>query len=153
MSEPSQPAPDEPQVLAPQKLADDLAALFGQPAAVPEPVDRAIVALARRRLAPRRAPARVLRWAAVAAAAAVLAVALVPVARLVLWPEPAATVREDIDRNGRVDILDAFTLARHLVYRRPVKPEWDLNEDGVVDDADVDDAAMAAVRLDRGLLP
>ena len=153
MSEPSQPAPDEPQVLAPQKLADDLAALFGQPAAVPEPVDRAIVALARRRLARGGAPARVMRWAAVAAAAAVLAVALVPVARLVLWPEPAATVREDIDRNGRVDILDAFTLARHLVYRRPVKPEWDLNEDGVVDDADVDDAAMAAVRLDRGLLP
>ena len=77
MSEPSQPAPDEPQVLAPQKLADDLAALFGQPAAVPEPVDRAIVALARRRLAPRRAPARVMRWAAVAAAAAVLAVSTI----------------------------------------------------------------------------
>lgn len=142
--------PDEPQVVAGQALADDLAALFGPPVDVPEHVDEAILAMGRR-LARPRPRVRVKRWAAVAAAAA-LAIALVPVARQALWPEPVAAVREDIDRNGRVDILDAFTLARHLVGERDVKPEWDLNEDGVVDDVDVDTVAHAAVRLDQGAL-
>ncbi len=152
MTDSARHPPDEPQVTAPQSLVDDLAALYGRPAPVPEHVDEAILAMARRRLAPRRRPVRVVRWAAAAAAAAVLAVALVPAARHALWPGPAAAIREDIDGNGRLDILDAFALARHLVGEEPVKMEWDLNRDGVVDAADVDDVAYAAVRLERGAL-
>jgi len=82
----------------------------------------------------------------------VLAVALVPAARHALWPQPPAAIREDIDGNGRLDILDAFALARHVVGEEPVKMEWDLNRDGVVDAADVDDVAYAAVRLEWGAL-
>jgi hypothetical protein len=70
----------------------------------------------------------------------------------------------DIDRNGRVDILDAFKLARHIesadrtkTNLSPVsstgqalrKRGWDINGDGLVDRNDVDSVALAAVRLDK----
>ena len=59
--------------------------------------------------------------------------------------------RADIDGNGRVDILDAFRLARSIEARGPVDRKWDLNGDGRVDQADVDLVACAAVRLDQGV--
>ena len=59
--------------------------------------------------------------------------------------------RADIDNSGRVDILDAFRLARHLESRGPAERNWDLNGDGRVDRQDVDAAAFAAVRLDKGV--
>ncbi len=65
-------------------------------------------------------------------------------------PAPAEG-RADIDSNGRVDILDAFRLARHIESRGPAETKWDLNGDGRVDRADVDAAAFAAVRLDKGV--
>lgn len=61
--------------------------------------------------------------------------------------ERHAPPREDFDRNGRVDILDAFGLARRLEGAAAPGPEWDLNGDGVVDRRDVDVMAMAAVRI------
>ena len=57
----------------------------------------------------------------------------------------------DIDRNGEVNILDAFTLARHIESRQPLSQLWDLNGDGLVDRRDVDTIAMAAVRLNKGV--
>ena len=56
-------------------------------------------------------------------------------------------LREDFDRNGRVDILDAFGLARGLEGTAAPGPEWDLDGNGIVDRRDVDLMAMAAVRL------
>jgi hypothetical protein len=58
----------------------------------------------------------------------------------------------DIDRNGRVDILDAFKLARHIESGGPAETEWDINGDGLIDRGDVDVVALAAVRLDKGVL-
>ena len=53
----------------------------------------------------------------------------------------------DIDGSGRVDILDAFALARHLKRGRLVEADLDINQDGRLDRVDVDAVAMAAVRL------
>ena len=58
----------------------------------------------------------------------------------------------DIDRNGRVDILDAFKLARHIESAGRTETEWDFNGDGLIDRSDVDVVANAAVRLDKGVL-
>ena len=66
--------------------------------------------------------------------------------------------RADVDHNGRVDILDAFLLARSIEARGPVDvtpsgaadTQWDLNGDGRVDKDDVNLVASAAVRLDKG---
>ena len=56
--------------------------------------------------------------------------------------------REDINHDGRVDILDAFQLAREL--ESGAKPAADLNGDGVVDQRDADLIAARAVRLEKG---
>jgi len=58
----------------------------------------------------------------------------------------------DIDRNGRVDILDAFNLAWHIESAPASEDSYDLNGDGLVNRGDVDFVASAAVRLDKGVL-
>ena len=80
-------------------------------------------------------------------------------AKLSQAPQMAA-VREDVDSNGRVNILDAFALAREIERRGSDSESgggregdgarrFDLNNDGAVDRKDVDAVALAAVRLDR----
>lgn len=156
----------------------DLKALFEPAGAVPPQVDEAILGRARRHFArPRRLIIR-LRWAAgIAAAAAVVAVGVVlynagvptvyqpaesqlngHVTAQRISPEMPAALpdagaggRADVDRNGRVDILDAFRLARHIESRGRIEAKWDLNGDGRIDRADVDLVAFAAVRLDKGV--
>ena len=76
-------------------------------------------------------------------------------ALLVLWrpaevPPQVAAGPADIDRDGRVDILDAFSMARALDAHQAPRPEWDLNGDGVVDRADVEAVARAAVLVGGG---
>jgi hypothetical protein len=140
------------------KFADDLGELFGPQEPIPADVDRAVAEAARRHLAK---PARRLWWLkwtvpATAAAAIVLACAW--------WIGPGAgrhsqqaslaqvaVAAEDIDQNGKVNILDAFQLARHIEAQRPTEKLWDLNGDGLVDRRDVDTVALAAVRLSKGV--
>jgi hypothetical protein len=115
-------------------------------------VDRAVAEAARLHLA---MPVRRLlwvRWAAPLAAAAAIALGCV------LWfgHSPAGRVQtafaaEDIDHNGRVDIVDAFQLARHIESGHGINPLWDFNGDGVIDRKDVDEVASAAVALDKGV--
>jgi hypothetical protein len=64
----------------------------------------------------------------------------------------AAEMGPDIDRSGRVDILDAFKLARHIKAGLQPSKKWDMNGDGLVNRKDVDLVAFAAVRLDKGVL-
>ncbi len=146
------------------RLHQDLRGLFEPPGTVPARADKVILDQARRQLAkPRRVIIR-LRWAAgAAAAAAVIALGVIlfnPQSRLPRFARndmirnpkslgPAlAEGRADIDRNGRVDILDAFRLARSIEARGPVDPQWDLNGDGRVDKDDVDLVASVAVHLE-----
>jgi len=71
-----------------------------------------------------------------------------PVARRSL----IATERDDFDRNGRVDILDAFKLAKSFEASNQLDNKWDLNGDGIINRSDIDSIAYTAVRLDKGVL-
>ena len=136
--------PEDSQRLAPTGLTDDLARLCRPGFVVPAEVDRAILSLARCRIRANERVKPVVRWLVRAtAAAAVLLVAL--------WVGTSrARLPQDIDGSGRVDILDAFTLARVLDEKRAVERKWDVTGDGKVDRADMDAVAMSAVRLDKG---
>lgn len=145
------PSPHEPDApVAPERLISDLRRLAGRPAALPMFDARSVGA---KHFAARRA-AR-LRFAlggVGAAAAAGVAIAVW------MWPHNAtpaspglmtAALREDLNNDGRVDMLDAFVLARANAAGT-AKAEWDFSGDGRVDRADVDVIAMSAVGLAGG---
>jgi hypothetical protein len=141
---------------------EELAARLGQPLeplAIPEERDRVVIELARERAAAIRReseqrPRRVLRtvaWAVPLAAAAVVALLIVmPTLTDETAPAesrtPVAAGPDDVNRDGRVDILDAFALARAVESGRS-DDALDANRDGKVDDADVERVSMSAVAL------
>jgi len=149
---------------APRELAEGLARLHGASPAVPPEMDAAVLAMARRHFARRRAARLVVRWAsAVAAAAAAVVIAWAATrsgnhaampaagqgsAKSLAMKAPAIGL--DVDSSGAVNILDAFALARRTQAGAVTKSEWDVNGDGAVDRRDVDAIAMAAVSLRRG---
>ena len=59
-----------------------------------------------------------------------------------------SVAREDVTGDGRVDILDAFALARQIQSDHAQQP--DLNSDGRVDQQDVEALAARAVKLEGG---
>ena len=135
----------------PRKLAEDLRGLFAREVRVPGEVERAILDSGRRRIGHRRRVVVIKRLAATVAAAAAVAAVYFLVVRN---PEPiwkgepvVASLAADVDGNGRVDILDAFLLARRIEAREALGEELDLNGDGVVDEKDVDAIAQRAVKL------
>ncbi len=143
------------EVMRPE-FSQDLKALFGPDSNVPGRVDRAVAGAARNHLT---RPARKLwwlKWTVPATAAAAIALVCVlwngqkpasyPVAEMSTAVSPG-----DIDHNGKVDILDAFKLARHVESAPSMDQTWDINGDGAVDHLDVDAVAFAAVRLDKGV--
>jgi len=145
------------------KLSADLNTLLKPQLSVPPEVDRAILDRAGRHFVGRKFPQSGrgrFRWAGLwkgAAAAAVVIFAF----SLNLTNKPAPTVHRavlakagavDFDRNGRVDILDAFKLARQIELASNSVTNLDINGDGLVDRGDVDTVALAAVRLDKGFL-
>jgi hypothetical protein len=68
-----------------------------------------------------------------------------PVSETVQAPLPGSASTE-----RRMDILDAFTLARQLKSGAVHEPRWDINHDGIVDERDVRAIAVEVVRLDKG---
>ena len=128
------------------KRLGELSSALGQPVLdVPEQVHESIHQLGQstaQRTADRR---RFRRWHKVGAAAAILALC-----GLGIWVSqrnsPAQNVA-DIDGDGRVDIVDAFVLAKSLHSKSPLKPQWDLNSDGRIDQSDVEIIAQRAVML------
>jgi hypothetical protein len=176
MSGPSNPFSEEDDVTLPPRLAADLKALQRTPA-VPPAVDRAIRDQARYHFSRYR---RIQIWRRVGggiAAAAVLAIGLKiavfnhldSLGPMASSPSPTVADRlqssaaspatqptrirlaaEDIDRNGVVNVLDAFTVARGIKSHH-TQPAWDVNHDGVVDQQDVDLIAMTAVRVKGGV--
>ena len=145
----------------PSKLSADLNALCEPQVGVPPGVDRAVMDHAHKHFAPLQSgKGRRLRihWGwRIAAAAAVIILAF----SLDLTKQPAPTIDNfsfskaqaiDIDRNGRVDILDAFKLARHIESAAHTETKWDLNGDGLINRSDVDMVALAAVHMDKGVL-
>ena len=138
----------------PPRLADDLVRLQrGRLPDVPPALDAEILREARAGYARRRrfwVAARTIGAAAAAAAAAVVAVVLYLDRKEAARPPVAGTqtvVRGDVDGNGRVDMLDAYLLAKQVDGKSGATAAVDLNGDGVTDRRDVDAVAAAAVRL------
>jgi hypothetical protein len=130
--------------------------------AVPATLDAAILREAKAGFARRsrfRLAARVA--IGVAAAAAVIAIAFPLVVREperneTLSHRPGATqmlsvmpaaATEDVDHSGKVDILDAFVVAKLVDTGKQVDETYDVNGDGKVDQSDVDRIAHAAVAV------
>ncbi len=125
------------------------------PNPAPHGLDRAVLAAAGAVLARERARRRRrITWLAVPLGAAAAAVLLVLARRQPLAERSSAhgvapgqvVQAEDLDRNGRVDILDAFQLARELEGGRTLAHR-DFSGDGRVDRADVERLAQLAVRV------
>ena len=154
------------------KFSEDLNTLFGPQFSVPPELDRAIMDQANRRLVQRHWRHRVFHHISLWRVAAVAAVIIFAFSLNLTQKHGPSTSRTvlvkaqaiDIDRNGRVDILDAFKLARHIESadrtKRNLSPVsstgqalreqgWDINGDGLVDRNDVDLVALSAVRLDK----
>jgi hypothetical protein len=145
----------------PPRLAADLNALQRTPE-VPPAVDRAIAAHARRYFTRQRSVRLWTRWGGGAAAAAVLLLGLKIAfntpphfqrASEMAAAPPAAMapplLRGDIDHNGVVNVLDALAVARGIKTHQ-IDMCWDLNGDGKIDQADVDEIAMTAVKVKGG---
>lgn len=70
---------------------------------------------------------------------------------------PTPSAPGDIDGSGRIDILDAFQLARRIeaaeTFEEPSTRIFDLTGDGSVDQRDVDAVAMRAVTLTSPTTP
>jgi len=148
-----------------EELKTDLGDLFKPQHSVPPEIDRAILDKASGKLIrPQRRHNIIRRIGIIAATAAVVIFAF----SLDLSRKPkqsttvsyfAETRSADIDLSGRVDILDAFKLARQIESANNSelilslrKQGFDMNGDGLVNRGDVDFIAKAAVRLDKGVL-
>jgi hypothetical protein len=133
------------------RLADALRAQRRASVFIPPAVDASVLARARPHLArirPQRSLRRRTQWLALAACVAVFAV----IAQMLFHrTEPSSTfAREDLNHDGRVDILDAFQLAREIKRGQPLVKTGDFNGDGKVDSADVEILAKRAVKLEKG---
>ena len=163
MSDSQPDIPTDSDLQAPPAFARDLKALYTPPSAIPPTTDHAILAGIRRQSVGRRRKRLLLRWAVppAAAAAVIMWVVFNPFVTPDLDDSPhfesSGTLatrqladHRDIDGNGRVDILDALTLARSIKDNRATEQRWDFNGDGLIDRKDVDTVAQSAVRLDKG---
>ena len=174
MDKRNQSQPDQ-EPKAPAKLVTDLKDLHKEHIFVPPKVDQSILNAAREQLEetsresaeqetagqpwiPQWAP-----WAAAAASLMLLLFLTLPgekhtspsasAEEVVLNqkpPSPATKATKispkDINKDGQVDILDAFTLARRI-QTGAIEENWDINGDGQVNQADVEEISAFAVKL------
>jgi len=143
------------------EFSADLNTLFKPQFSIPPEIDRIVMDRAHQQLSPKHWRHRILRHISIwriAAAAAVIIFAF----SLNLTQKPGPTTKQsllvevravDIDGSGRVDILDAFKLARYVESSDRTVKKWDVNGDGLINSNDVDMVAFAAVRLPASVLP
>jgi hypothetical protein len=113
---------------------------------VPPALDREIIKQAREQLSgePKGRPFGFWNWFALSAATALIAAMIFLLPRI----KTPAIAREDINRDGQVDILDAMALAKSL-ENPSANAAYDQNGDGKLNEADVRAVALVAVRMDR----
>jgi hypothetical protein len=139
----------EQKIDAPPKLVAALKESARRKVFVPAYVDRTVLDAARRHLGkPKKTSAGTFRrwmlWPALVTGCVVIAF----VAWLLMSPAPRFA-REDLNRDGKVDILDSFALARELKTGGPLPAVFDVNGDGVVDERDVALIAAHAVAMGK----
>ncbi len=140
---------EEPQ--APVRLVAALKEPPPRRVFVPPTMDEMVLATARRHFSkPPRLAFRVFRswlfWPATAAACLVM----IGLGYVLMKPGSPALAREDLNHDGKVDILDAFALAREVEANGRLPASVDLNGDGVVDRRDAEWIASQAVKLEKG---
>jgi hypothetical protein len=147
MNEKSQNQPEHEND-APPKLVAALKNVSRSEVFVPPYVDCVILKAARQHL-DKGTKARRFRlwmlWPALAAACAVI----VCVIRFSTTLNQTRYAREDLNHDGRVDILDAFALARQLKSGKPLPATYRINGDGAVNEIDVVLIATHAVQLSK----
>ncbi|MCH8271333.1 MAG: hypothetical protein IH985_09025 [Planctomycetes bacterium] len=150
----------QPEPTFPDRLAEDLRSLLRVDLPVPGEIEDELVSLAGGRLSRRGRLRLHARRAGPLAAAAGLAIT----AWIGLWwmrgvgtgpalsPPGQASAASifDIDASGRVDVLDAFIVARALHQGGMTDRKWDVTGDGAVNRLDVDAIAAVAVSIVRG---
>ena len=118
--------------------------------AIPASLDHEIVAEARRagvRIQGQRRRRQALGFLLPAAAlAAVALLAALPLLQRQQVGQDPPSPKDDVNQDGRLDILDALTLARAVEGGR-AHAGWDRNHDQVADQADVALLALAAVAI------
>jgi len=132
------------------RLGRALGGLRKEAVFIPSAVDESVLRQAGSRLAQIRAQRsrrQRAQWMAVAAGIVLAAV----VAQTVLHRSGGKQFeREDLNHDARVDILDAFQLAREIKNGTAHAKTGDFNGDGRVDAADVEILARRAVSLEKG---
>jgi hypothetical protein len=159
---------NSPAAKAAAEELDAIATVFqrARPVAddIPEAVDHKIRAYMDRRARAVRRHRKIMpfslppAWAAAAAAAVVAVVVLWqtgmgPKAPVPPSPPTARIVPyspKDIDRNGIVDMVDAYLMARQVKSGKMVPADWDVNGDGAVDQKDIGEIARTAVAIETG---
>ena len=145
-----------------QQLHKDLSAATRAGIKIPQELDDAILKRASEAFDPN--PSKQLRlgkpaaWIAVAASLTLIIWISDMIRSAITTSQQEATAAVmpgDIDRNGKVDILDAFKLARVLDETAASSPPTtthinDFNNDGTVDSLDVNAIVMKAVALPQG---
>jgi hypothetical protein len=148
--------PEHEQLNAPPELVSALKQVQPARVFVPPSVDEAVLRAARQHLVrPEKARFRVLRswffWPAFVTTCLLLAGLAYFAAKQALAPfHERSFAREDVNHDRRVDILDAFELARKAQSSRNVDMRLDLNGDGVVDQRDAEVIATHSVKLEKG---
>ena len=140
---------------APPRLVSAFKKLPDEQIFVPPSIDETVVMAARRRLTSQLLPrSRWFRWRLWGAATALIVAAAIltrlSTNRPAPLPNQAAFIPGDLNHDGRVDILDAFTLAKQLKSGPQSDVRLDINGDGIVDERDVAIIAARAVRLEKG---
>ncbi len=147
--------PDEPIIS--DTLRQDLKDLYSFTASIPAGFDDSVLREAKSTFTQRRRFHSRVRWAigGISAAAAIMLVALRLSSpspdRISEHPVVMAIKPGDVDRDGKVDILDAFVVARRLHAHAPIDKAWDVNGDGAVDQKDVDRIGTMAVDISGGV--
>lgn len=134
----------------PAKLWEDLKRVEAGRRAVPPEIDRLILSSARARLARFGRLNLFLRWGGAVGAIAAAVLLSVYIVHPATRSGPRVTWRaDDLNRDGSVDILDAYLLARRIEGGEKMAG-GDVNGDGVIDQRDVDALAHRAVSLGKG---
>ena len=141
---PSDDPPDDEAL--PPRLREALARLDKPDIDIPLDLDARILSRAKSDFIKRLRFRPVVRWVAACASIAA-AIVVVFIVRATLFRPAVHLAKGDINANGKVDMLDAYLLARHLAAAEKLDPKWDMNGDGVVDQADVDWIANHAVQI------
>jgi hypothetical protein len=139
---------------APPELVAALKHSPKAPIFIPPTVDEAVLHAARRHLSRPKSSAFAwifkLRWGFAAVAVGLLLAVMPSFLRRSTPSSGTVAIRGDLNHDGKVDILDAFALAKELKSGARVGLQLDINGDGVVDERDVTALAAKAVSLGKG---